>query len=151
MEYIDEELQRVKNIKDSFKMFMIESVNEISDKVVFMIKERWSNGESVDGGDITNKATGGGYASLSYKNLKLVKNPKASGKVDLTFTGSLGDKIKLVINSSGDFDIISEDSKYNEIGLKFGFDEFGLNLQERETIMNMIEKSIIEKINNLKI
>jgi hypothetical protein len=44
--------------------------------------------------------------------------------VDLTLTGSLGNKIEIIKSGSGDYEIISTDSKYNAIGNKYGFDEF---------------------------
>lgn len=150
MEYIEEELDYTIKQKDIFLNIIEECVFEIKDYVRKLIKERWLKGESVNGGKIINQDTGGGYASLKYESLKLLKNPTAGGNIDLTLTGSLGDKIDIVISTNSDYEIISTDSKYFTIGTKFGFEEFGLNAEEKVIIMNKLEQRIIDKINNLK-
>lgn len=148
MEYIEEEYNRIINQKAIFDDIIEQSVIEIADYIRKTIKGRWSSGYSVNGGKITNKATGGGYSSKSYKNLKIQMNPKAGGGVDLTFTGALGDGIN-VVKSNNDYEIISEDSKFYEIGTKYGFDEFGLSEAETIFYMNILEVKINTKLLNL--
>lgn len=149
MEYTEEEYNRVISQKSIFDDIVLQSVNEVKDNIRETIKIRWSEGESVNGGKILNKSTGKGYSQLAYKNMKLMKNPKASGDVDLTLTGALGDAITLIATTSGDYEIISEDSKYLEIGNKYGFDEFGLNNEEMIFYMKLLEDSINNKLLNL--
>lgn len=149
MEYIEEELNRVINQKTIFDDIIDQSVLEEVDAIRQTIKDRWLEGNSVDGGKITNKATGKGYSQLSYKNLKLLINPKADGNVDLTMTGSLGDKIVIIGTTSGDHEIVSEDAKYFELGSKYGFDEIGLTNDETIYFMKRIEASINVKLLNI--
>lgn len=148
MEYIEEEYNRIINQKAYFDDIIEQSIGELTDNIRKTIKDRWLSGNSVNGGRITNKATGGGYSSLSYKSLKIQINPKAGGGVDLTFTGALGDGIT-VVKSNDDYEIISEDSKYYEIGIKYGFDEFGLSEEETIFYMKLLEDSINVKLLNL--
>lgn len=151
MEYIEEEYNYILNQKERFYDLMVLCLNEVSQKVKEIIKRRWLSGEAVDGGKITNKNTGGGYSSLMYKNMKLLKNPSAGGNIDLTLSGSLGDNISIVITTSGDGEIISTDSKYNIIGATYGFDEIGLSEDEKQLVMQTISNLMLEKINNLNI
>ena len=149
MEYIEEELLRVLDQKLIFEEVIDQSVRDLSDLLRKTIKERWLEGYSVDGGIIMNQFTGeAGYAQKWYEKLKISKNPRAGGSVDLTLTGRLGDKIIAIKLGSGDYEIISEDSKYMSIGSKYGFDEFGLTDSEMSTFMAMLENSVVDKLLN---
>lgn len=149
MEYTEFEILKIENLKKQFSTVIDNSINEILPYIKDVIKKRWLSGESVNGGDILDLETGEGYSSLKYKNLKILKNPNAGGKVDLTLTGALGDNINIKVNSNGDYEIYSDDVKYIEIGKKYGFEEFGLNNNEKTIVFNILEEQIIEKINNL--
>lgn len=149
MEYTEEEFNRISYQKSIFDNIILQSVDEIRENIKNTIKDRWLNGGSVNGGKIKNLNTGGGYSQLSYKNMKLVKNPKAAGDVDLTLTGALGDAITLIKTESNDFEIISNDTKYLEIGNKYGFDEFGLTAEETIFYMKLLEDLINNKLFNL--
>lgn len=149
MEYIEEEYIYAIAQKDKFFEIILQSLNEVKVDVRQIIKKRWLSGESAKGGKIVNKNTGGGYSSLMYKNMKLLKNPSAGGNIDLTLTGALGDNIEIVITQSGDGEIISTDSKYNIIGNTYGFDEIGLSDSENQLVMMTLGNLISEKINNL--
>lgn len=147
MEYTEFELQRVRSQKSSFSGIVRSCLLELEDDIRDTIKDRWLSSTSVNGGKITNKKTGSSsYARLSYKNLKLLKNPGGDGNVDLTFSGSLGDKIKLVPYNNGDFMIISQDPKYETIGKMYGFDEFGLSAKEMQHFMKILETKINQKL-----
>lgn len=147
MEYIDYELEYIRSQKKLVENVITNSVMELEDEIRETIKRRWLRSESVDGGNITNKDSGSSaYVRLSYKALKLMINPSGGGRIDLTLTGSLGDKIKIVPIGSGDFEIISTDSKYGEIGKVYGFDEFGLNEQEKQYFMKKLEEKINLKL-----
>lgn len=147
MEYIEFELIRIKNQRKSFDDIINLCIQQLENDIRETIKKRWLSSESVNGGNITNISSGeSGYARLSYKNLKIKKNPSAGGKVDLTFTGSLGDKIIIVKGESGDHEIISTDSKYEVIGKMYGFDEFGLSQLEKANFMKILEININNKL-----
>jgi len=88
------------------------------------ILRRWSFGKSVDGGII------GTYFSDEYRQYKIELNPLAGGNVDLTLTGSLGEKLNIK-KIGKNYQIFSEDEKYEKIGKKYGFEEFGLTEEER--------------------
>ncbi len=148
MEYTEEELEFVRKQKNNLSQLMIDSVYEVEYIIRDLIKKRWIRGESVNGGVIKNKNTGLGYSSLKYKNLKLIKNPSAGGNVDLTFTGALGDRIEVIINGDN-FEIISTDSKYLEISLKYGEDEFGLNNEEKEFIFDKLLSNFFNKLDKI--
>ena len=126
-----------------FEAIIDSSVLEVKDDIRRVIKSRWLSGESVNGGKI------GEYHSLSYKKLKLLKNPGAGGTVDLTLTGSLGDNITLIKDLFNNFEIISTDSKYMQLGKKYGFDEFGLSDAQTIAFMRVLEVIITRKLNNI--
>ena len=146
MEYTEFELEYARNQRSRLEDIMYSSVMELEDEIRKTIKDRWKRGESVSGGNITNKKTGSGYSQLSYKALKLMINPSAGGNVDLTYTGILGDKIELIKNGNGDYEIISTDSKYEEIGDKYGFDEIGLSPNEMQYFMKKLEDKLNLKL-----
>ena len=108
------------------------------------VRRRWLIGESIDGGVI------GTYASDEYASFKARINPLANGNVDLTLTGSLGEKIQVRKVSGNKFEIFSTDKKYKKIGEKYGFEEFGLNeLQENELLNELYEfalETIMKKV-----
>jgi hypothetical protein len=146
MEYTEYELEDARNQKMLFDNIIDTCVIELEGQIRKAIKERWKTADSVNGGKITSLDTGEGYARLSYKNLKLKINPSGSGNVDLTLTGALGDGLKLVKTETGDYEVISTDSKYQKIGIKYGFDEFGLDADEMVYFMKQIEDRINNKI-----
>jgi hypothetical protein len=143
MEYTEIELALVRNQKEAFTVVIDIAVTEMKDQIREAIKERWLRSDSVNGGKI------GDYYSLSYKSLKLLKNPSGGGNVDLTQTGSLGDNIDIIMGATGNYEIISTDSKYLAIGAKYGFDEFGLTAGETTHFMALLEMNIINRIKNL--
>lgn len=143
--YIQDELDWVLSQKSIFEELIDECVQELKPKIREIIKERWLEGRSVNGGPITNQKTGGGYVNPAYEKIKRVKNPLADGNVDLTLTGALGNHIEIILSIKG-HEIISTDEKYNEIGLKYGFDEFGLTPDELEIVINELEDLIIKKL-----
>jgi hypothetical protein len=118
-----------------------------SPNIIREVKSRWLIGESAVGGFI------GEYSSSQlgqdYKAYKMSLNPSAGGHVDLTLTGSLGEGLTVKAQSSESFLIYSTDSKYKEIGDKYGFEEFGLtDLQWHEfqqEILAVVLDSIINK------
>lgn len=118
-----------------------------SPNLIKQVRSRWLIGESVDGGII------GEYSNSpmgqDYKAYKLSLNPSAGGNVDLTLTGALSEGITLKQQGTESFLIYSTDSKYDEIGSKYGFEEFGLSDQEwyemQQEILSVVLESILNK------
>lgn len=118
-----------------------------SPNIIKQVRSRWLIGESVLGGFI------GEYSSSAmgqdYKAYKLSINPSAGGHVDLTLTGSLGEGLTVKQQSAETFLVYSTDSKYDKIGSKYGFEEFGLAEQEwkqmQEEILTVVLDSIMNK------
>lgn len=120
-----------------------------SPNIIREVKSRWLLGESVFGGAIGGKlssANFGEYRSSEYKAFKISYNPQASGRVDLTLTGALGAGLNVKKNSSTIFQVLSADSKYSEIGNKYGFEEFGLSDSEWITMQDEILAFALETI-----
>jgi hypothetical protein len=147
MEYIELEYKETQAMKALFESIIGKCIAETEDEIREAIKFRWLKSNSVHGGKIKDSSTGMGYSRLSYKALKIKINPSAGGNVDLTLTGSLGNKIEIIKSGSGDYEIISTDSKYNAIGNKYGFDEFGLDQHEMIAFMKVLEYRISNKLN----
>ena len=126
MNYLDKINEKAKfNLKHLQLKILIERLILLNQgNVIREIWKRWEKGLSVNGGEIQPK-----YRSKEYQAFKKSINPLAGGKVDLTLTGALEEA--LTIKKQGDkFKIYSTDEKYNKIGKKYGFNEFGLNETE---------------------
>jgi hypothetical protein len=122
-----------------FELLILNAPNIAKD-----VKRRWLIGESIDGGVI------GTYSSQEYAMYKASINPLANGNVDLTLTGSLGEKIQIKKTGNNIFEVFSTDKKYKKIGEKYGFEEFGLNeLQQNELFNELFEfalETLMKKI-----
>ena len=149
MEYIDRELEDARLKKMTFREIVEECVAQIEPEMVESIRKRWLSGKSANGGHIVNKKTGKGYANKAYEKIKRAKNPEAGGNVDLTLTGALGKGLTVLKSGSDQYKIISTDSKYREIGSKYGFEEFDLSDQEADYFMNKIETLVESKLKRL--
>lgn len=149
MEYTEYELKEIEIIKANTSSMIDICVSQIKGNILKTIRQRWLEGESVNGGNITNKSTGKGYASKAYEKIKKQKNPKAGGNVDLTLTGSLGKNLVIIKQNDGDYNIISTDSKYLKLANKYGFEEFGLSKDETIFYMSQLDNLIEEKLKNL--
>ena len=121
-----------KDIKTLYNSYF----KELFPQVRKMIKERWLKGITPDGGKI------GAYRVVNYALFKQEINPLAGFyMVDLTLTGSLGDKISFLMLSDSEYEIFSTDSKYISIVEKYG--DYNFNLSETEK--NEIAKEITNK------
>ena len=135
-------------IKPTFDALFIGKENEIRT----MIKNRWTLGKKPDGTRI-------GYYSQSstfevnikagfkrYSPFKHDLNPFAGdGVVDLTLTGSLGNKIEL-FNEGYKIEIYSSDLKYDEIVEHYGIENFNLTPLETELLIDEIQTLTLELI-----
>jgi len=116
--------------------------------IIQSVRKRWLIGESVLGGVI------GEYSSSplgqEYKAYKISLNPSANGTVDLTLTGALGAGLAIKKATQNDYKIFSVDRKYNMIGAKYGFEEFGLTDLEwhemSQELLTFALESTIKKI-----
>jgi len=112
-----------------------------SRNILDTVKRRWILGKSVDGGII------GQYASSEYRQFKIALNPSAGGFVDLNLTGSLSEN--LTVRQAGTlFEIYSTDEKFQKIGRKYGFEEFGLSDAEQTELFEEIFAIGVEYIMN---
>ena len=129
----------LKEIETNIEILILFNSKKITEKIV----KRWEFGRGVNGGKI------GDYRSSEYKIFKVSKNPRAGGFVDLILTGSLSEKI--IIQPIGDiFEIKSLDSKFNQIGQKYGFEQFNLTSSEtKELIQDLYYKVMEEYTNNV--
>lgn len=92
--------------------------------IIRHVKNRWLQGESVHGGIIAT------YRWEDYRQYKQMLNPKAGGTVDLTLTGALGNGLAIKKAGNRQYQIYSVDRKYQKIGQKYGFEEFGLTPEQ---------------------
>lgn len=133
MEYLDNLLTRVKKetSKSSIEILIERLILLNQGIIVREIWQRWEKAQSVDGGYITNQKTGSSvYASEEYAIFKNQMNPLAGyGHIDLTLTGGLSENLTIK-KDNNKYKIFSTDEKYNKIGKKYGFKEFGLTEAE---------------------
>lgn len=109
--------------------------------LVRQVWERWEQGEGVDGpGSVIGK-----YVEESYRKKKMEMNPKAKGFVDLTYTGALGDNLTLK-KSGTKFIIYSTDPKYQSLGKKYGFKQFGVTDQQKFEFLEQAKAVVMDSI-----
>lgn len=141
MSYIEQYSNRLNKEVSNIPKFVADMIILNAGNIVNEVKRRWILGKSVDGGII------GEYRSEDYRQYKIGINPQAGGFVDLHDTGSLADL--LTVKKSGSlFEIYSTDSKFQMIGKKYGFDEFGLSEEEKEQLFSEIYEIVVESIMN---
>lgn len=104
------------------------------------VKRRWIIGRSVNGGII------GEYKNKDYEAYKVRLNPSAGGNVDLHLTGDLSDNLTMRKAGKSLFEIYSTDWKFEKIGRKYGFDEFGLSEEEKDLLFSEIYEVALEFI-----
>jgi hypothetical protein len=144
MNYLETYQKEVQTQANTAKTFVANMILLNSGNIINEVRRRWMLGNSVDGGII------GTYASSEYKAFKIAMNPQAKGNVDLHLTGSLAEN--LTVKKAGDvlFEIYSTDSKFQSIGKKYGFEEFGLSDEQTTELFNEIYdfalQSMFEKL-----
>lgn len=108
------------------------------------VRSRWLRGESVHGGIIAT------YQWEDYRQYKQQINPQAGGTVDLTLTGDLGDGLAIKRVGTGQYQIYSVDSKYQMIGRKYGFAEYGLTPEQEyeffEQLFDFAISTLMDKL-----
>ena len=87
--YLDDILLRIETEKRKTVQLLDGMIQLNFPNIQSDILRRWSFGQSVDGGII------GTYFSDEYRQYKIELNPLAGGNVDLTLTGSLGEKLNI--------------------------------------------------------
>src|SRR5690606_4038083 len=101
-----------------------------------LIKSRWKLGKRPDGSLI------GFYRDVDYAIFKQQINSVAGGDVDLTLTGSLGDRIKVILQSKG-IEIYSDDWKFEQISTKYGIDNFNITEEQENKLLDEIMKEVV--------
>lgn len=135
--YENIQIVKTNDIELLFDMYF----KEVFPKIRQMIRERWKTGEMPNGNKI------GIYSWYSYALFKQEINPLAGFRqVDLTLTGSLGQKITFGIMEVGEYEIFSTDNKYEGIIEKYGEYNFNISDSEKDEIANYITNKLINKI-----
>lgn len=145
--YLKKPIQNLKQKRSQLPKIIGELIIINSPNILRQVRKRWLIGESVFGGFI------GEYSSSKigqdYKAYKMSINPSAKGHVDLTLTGALGDGLTIKKATQTSFEIFSTDEKYEKIGNKYGFAEFGLSdsewLEMEDEIIAFVLESIINE------
>ena len=127
MEYTEVILNRAKKQKASAPKLIGDLVILNSPNILSTVRKRWLIGESVFGGKIGDYKPFTMPNGETYQQYKISLNPSAKGYVDLTLSGALGDGLTIKKIVETDFKVFSTDFKYNKIGDKYGFEEFGLS------------------------
>lgn len=141
--YLDGYLSKLElfrnGIDDSVESKVLEHESEIRE----MIKRRWKLGKRPNGDLI------GYYRDIDYAIFKQTINPSAGGDVDLILTGSLSNKIKLVLSGKG-IEVISTDDKFDAISDKYGLDNFNVTEDEEKQILDEVMSEVLtEFFNNI--
>ena len=110
--------------------------------IVQKVRDRWKKGLRPDGAII------GTYASFAYQQEKARLNPEAEGNVDLILTGALVGGLTLNRVLKATFTIFSTDSKAVMIAEKYGLDVYGLNEEEKRTVLDMVALEALNVITN---
>jgi len=133
---------QIANLQATINQEMLKNQDEIRQT----IRERWLLGKDPLGyaiGIYSKSDIGAEYAFFKNKI-----NPKAGlGNVDLTLTGALGKKIRLVEVSNG-FEVISTDEKFEAIKEKYGDYNFNLSESERKELFDEILLTILTQAIN---
>lgn len=113
-----------------------------SNNITEQIRGRWKFGKSVDGGII------GKYRNNNYEAFKVSLNSSAGGNVDLTLTGSLGSNLVIRRKGQLQYEIISNDWKFEHIATKYGVEEFNLDAEQQQELFLLLEYTVLEEFYN---
>ena len=120
--------KEIASLEDTIDRQMFRKEKWIREK----IRKRWLLGKDPDGNII------GLYASEDYANEKFSQNSMAGfGNVDLTLTGSLGQKIQIG-GFNNEYEIFSKDPKFDDITEKYGDYNFNITDEERKELFDEI-------------
>lgn len=111
--YLLEKFDRLKRLKAELLNLGVDALKETEKEFLDLNRDELRKGKNVQGGQI------GEYASKYYANLKYRMNPSAHGKVDLYYTGSFTDLMKIEVNGSR-FVVDSDDGKNSILQKKYG-------------------------------
>lgn len=141
MNIFEKQLSEVKQVTSRSEIEAM--VNEViltnSEMIVSNVRDRWLHGDGVEGGVI------GVYRSRDYELFKASLNPLAGGAVDLMLTGKLSNG--LAIRKQGDmFQLYSIDDKYEKIGDKYGYEEYGLTKEQLDAFFDFVYITVIERM-----
>lgn len=142
MDYLNTIISNVKREQSGLKKYFGQLVILNTPTIINNVKRRWIYGKSVDGGII------GTYQSDEYRLFKMEINPLAGGNVDLMLYGDLSDNLQIKLLGDTKFEIFSLDAKYQKIGKKYGFEEFGLSEEESYELLTDLQKFALESIFN---
>jgi len=142
MDYLSPIINKIKSEQSGLKRYFGQLVILNSPTIINDVKRRWLYGKSVNGGII------GEYASEEYRLFKMELNPLANGNVDLMLYGGLSGDMQVKLIGDTKFEIFSTDQKYQKIGRKYGFEEFGLTEEESYELFKELQVFALESIFN---
>ena len=134
-----QQLQRAKKEKALIPQTLGTLIIFNSETIVNDIRTRWLFGKS-PANDII-----GEYRSGEYKMFKVSKNPRAGGNVDLTLTGSLGNKLTIFKQGNLTYRIESTDDKFKKISEKYGLEQFNLSIEQLDELYDMLYLTVLEE------
>lgn len=146
MNYASEIQKKLKTETQNIPKYFADNFYTFEADIRELIKKRWKTGKKPNGGVI------GIYKSVDYALFKKQKSDAPFRVVDLTLTGSLGNKIEVELFNAekGIFEVYSTDIKFQSIVDKYGLDNFNLTEIETEKIINkittLVYKTIIKKV-----
>lgn len=109
-----------------------------SSTIVEGIRRRWLFGKDPNGNIIGN------YRNRDYEMFKVSFNSRANGNVDLTLTGALGRGLTVRKKSDSQYEIFSTDSKFESISLKYGIENFNMDVQQTTELFDMLHLMALE-------
>ena len=136
-------LQRAKKEKALIPQTLGTLIIFNSENIVDDIRTRWLFGKSPTNniiGKYSNSQLG-----REYQAFKVSKNPRAGGNVDLTLTGSLGQKLTIFKQGNLTYRIESTDSKFEKIADKYGLEQFNLSLEQLDDLYDMLYLTVLEE------
>lgn len=141
--YLDSYYSKLKSSTQNIESEILSLLVDREPEIREFIKSRWKLGKRPDGSLI------GFYRDVDYAIFKQQINSAAGGDVDLTLTGSLGDRIKVILQSKG-IEIYSDDWKFEHIAIKYGIDNFNITEeQENELLDEIMAQVIINAFNKI--
>lgn len=141
MNYIEPIYKEVLDLRSELEDIIDYAMFDNEDEIRNMIRQRWLTGKRPDGSLI------GWYRSETYANQKYSQNSSAGfGNADLTLTGALGRGI-VISGFNGEYEIYSNDSKYEEIVENWGEWNFNISEEEKRVLFDNIIKVIFDKLN----
>lgn len=138
---IFEKYQRVKNLNSNLRLVGMDAMIATREQFLELNRDQMTAGWNSDDSRI------GRYQSDSYARFKRLAFPQSGGWVNLRYTGSFQDKMRLVVNAR-EWKVTSDDGKAAKLTEKYGRNVFGLAPQQlQEYRSEYFYPALMERIN----